>query len=356
MTALKNQSRAFRIRIMSALAGVLVIAAVGSQFLGAPAAPRSDFQGDPVLPGFAQTRADATEIRITLADQSYTLFATPEGWRLQGTDGYPIRVDRLNELAGGLEALVWDAPRTRDPGKMNAIGLGDPREGGNGALVEVIGADGEVSAALLTGRKDEHIYVRRPGEMQAYRVMGTLPPLYTAEAWLDLDIIDLHTDAVSAVRFTDTSGASLFLQRTIGASDRAFRPAPPYETYELVNRLVTTGPALALTRFQPIGVRPASDLKSAPRGRHITQTHDGLEIEARPYREADGFFITLRAIEAGEGAHRGAAINERTRGWAFQVSELDWRDFAPRVSDIARAPEGESEASDADISTAPGAD
>lgn len=342
MTALKNQNRAFRIRILGAVAGALVLAAVASQFLGAPAAPRSDMMGEPVLPGFAQIRASATEIRITLADESYTLFSTPGGWRLQGTDGYPIRADRLDELASGLETLVWNAPRTRDPGKMNAIGLGDPREGGNGALVEVIGPDGEVSAALLTGRKDEHIYVRRPGEMQAYRVTGALPPLYTAEAWLDLDILDLNADAVSAVRLSDATGASLFLQRAIGSSEREFLPAPPYQDYELVNRMVTTGPALALTRFQPVGVRPASALKTRPRGRHITQTHDGLEVEARPYREADGYFVTLRAIEAGEGAHRGAAINQRAKGWAFQISEIDWMDFSPRVSDIARPPEDDA--------------
>lgn len=201
---------------------------------------------------------------------------------MEGSDGYPIRADRLSDLAGGLETLVWDAPRTRDPAKMNAIGLGDPREGGNGALVEVIGQEGEVSAALLTGRKDEHIYVRRPGEMQAYKVTGSLPPLYTAEAWLDLDIIDLNADAVSAVRLIDASGASLFLQRTIGASDRAFRPAPPQEDFELVNRLVTTGPALALTRFQPVGVKPASSLKTRPIGRHITRPMTGWKWMCAP--------------------------------------------------------------------------
>ncbi|MBA4225528.1 MAG: hypothetical protein C0456_02765 [Hyphomonas sp.] len=340
MTAQRSQQRTFRVRIMAAVAGGLVLIALASQLLGSAPAPRSDLQGEPVLPGFAAVRAEAAEIRVTLADESYTLFATPGGWRLSGTDGYPIRADRLSELAGGLETLVWDAPRTRDPGKMNAIGLGDPREGGNGALVEVIGPDGEVAAALLTGRKDEHIYVRRPGEMQAYRVTGSLPPLYSAQAWLDLDIIDLNADAVSAVRLTDATGAALYLQRTIGSSDRAFTPAPPYQDYQLVNRLVTTGPALALTRLQPVGVRPANALRTRPVGTHITQTHDGLEVEVRPYREADGFFVTLRAIEAGEGAHRGAAINERARGWAFQISQVDWMDFAPAVASIARAPDG----------------
>lgn len=341
MTTLRGQQRTFRVRIMAAIAGGLVLAAIASQFLGAAPTPRSDIHGQPVLPGFAAVRADAKEIRVTLADESYTLFATPGGWRLSGTDGYPIRADRLNELAGGLETLVWDAPRTRDPAKMNAIGLGDPREGGNGALVEVIGPNGEVDASLLTGRKDEHIYVRRPSEMQAYRVTGSLPPLYSAQAWLDLDIINLNADAVSAVRLTDATGASLYLQRTIGSNDRAFAPAPPYEDYQLVNRLVTTGPALALTRLQPVGVRPASALRTRPLGTHITQTHDGLEVEARPYREADGFFLTLRAIEAGEGAHRAAAINDRAKGWAFQISQVDWMDFAPSITSIAKPPEGE---------------
>lgn len=63
----------------------------------------------------------------------------------------------------------------------------------------------------------------------------------------------------------------------------------------------------------------------------------------RPYREADGYFVTLRAIEAGEGAHRGGAINERANGWAFQISEVDWMDFTPSIESIARLP-GESPA------------
>ncbi|MBY9065880.1 DUF4340 domain-containing protein [Hyphomonas sp. WL0036] len=342
MSDLRGRQRANRVRIMAAVAGALTLAAILSQCSGRFGPEQSDLTGKPVLPGFESVRAEAKEIRISLADENYTLFATPAGWRLAGTDGYPIRVDRLDELAAGLESLVWDQPRTRDEGKMNAIGLGDPREGGNGALVEVIGQDGEVRSALITGRKDNYIYARHPGEAQAFRVTGDLPPLYSAQAWLDLDIIDINADAVSAVRITDRNGASLYLQRAVGSSDRDFLPAPPFENYVLVNRLAVTGPALALTRLQPVGVKPASTLRTQPVSRHITETHDGLEVEARAYSEADGYYITLRAIEAGEGAHRGAAINERADGWAFQVSAVDWMDFTPMISAIARAPESET--------------
>ena len=92
-------------------------------------------------------------------------------------------------------------------------------------------------------------------------------------------------------------------------------------------------------RLQAIGVKPAADLTTKSVGRHITETHDGLEVEVEAYREPDGFFVTLRAVEAGEGAHRGSTINDKATGWAFELSEYDWNDFTPLVSSIVRPPE-----------------
>jgi hypothetical protein len=324
--------------VMTGLAGALSLLAVISHLGGGGLAPTSERTGKPVLPGFAEQRAEVSEIRVTLADERYSLFATGEGWRLGGRDGYPVRQDRLAELAKGLESLVWDTPRTDDPEKLDWLGLGDPREGGSGALIEVIGPDGDAGPALITGRKGDYIYARRPGDVQAFRVTGDLPPLYNSEAWLDFGFLDISEDAVSALRLTDSSGASLFLQRAIGASDQSFLPAPPYQGDRLVSRVAVSGPALALTRFLPIGVKPAPALETSPVGRHITQTHDGLEIDVQAYRERDGYFITMRAIEAGEGAQRAAAINERAAGWAFELTASDWADYTPLVSSMIRKP------------------
>lgn len=337
MSSLRDARRGRRVMVMAGLGGVLTVLAVLANMGGATAL-QSERTGKPVLPDFSEKRAEATGIRVTLAEQSYILVATGEGWKLGGRDGYPVRQDRLTELAEGLEGLTWDIPRTEDPAKLNAVGLGDPREGGSGALVELLGPEGEVSASIITGRKDVWIYARLPGENRAYRVSGDLPPFYSADAWLDLGFLDIHEDAISAVRLTDAAGGSLYLQRTIGASDRAFRPAPPFQNYRLVSRLAVSGPALALTRFLPVGVKPAAALRTEPVARHITETHDGLEVDVRAYRERDGYFITMRAIEAGEGAQRAAAINQRTVGWAFQLTEADWLDYAPRISEIVLPP------------------
>lgn len=338
MSQARDQQRSRRVLMMAGLAAALALVASLANFSG-PAAPRSERTGKLVLPDFAAKRAEATGIRVILADESYMLVASGEGWKLGGKDGYPVRQDMLADLAEGLEGLTWDLPRTEDPAKLNSVGLGDPREGGTGALVEILGPDGAVTASIITGRKDNYLYARLPDEARAFRVKGDLPPFYAADVWLDLGFLDIHEDAISAVRLTDSAGESLYLQRTVGASDRAFRPAPPYQNYRLVSRIAVSGPALALTRFLPIGVKSAAALRTEPAARHITETHDGLEVDVRAYRERDGYFITMRAIEAGEGAQRAAAINERVTGWAFQLTEADWLDYAPDLSEIVRPPE-----------------
>ena len=338
MTDVPSQRRVRRLQVLGAVAGVLTVLAVLVSLGGGNSPQGAERIGDPVLPDFATVRAEASEIRVTLADETYSLVNGRDGWTLGGTDGYPIRADRLADLASGLETLAWGEGRTRDPGKMNRIGLGDPRDGGTGALVEIVNEAGTVTAALLTGRKGANVYARLPGEAQAFRVNGDLPPLYNHDAWLDLDIIDIHEDAVSAVRLYDAGGNSLYLQRSVGSSERSFRPAPPYQDYRLVSRIAASTPALALTRLQPIGVKPAAKLTTRLAARHITETHDGLEVELRAYREPDGYFVTLRAIEAGEGAQRGSTINQKAAGWAFEITEFDWNDFTPSIASIVRPP------------------
>lgn len=339
MTELRARQRTKRLQILAGVAAVLTLLTILTHLDFGSGPAQTGRMGQPVIPDFTTVRAEAAEIRVTLADESYRLINGPDGWTLEGTHGYPVRADRLAALATGLGDLKWGEARTRDPDKLNRVGLGDPRTGGTGALIELANEAGDVTAAIITGRKGDHLYARRPDEMQAYQAEGDLPPLYNRDAWLDLDILDVSPDAVSAVRIYDRYGESLYLQRAVGTSERSFRPAPPYQNFRLISRIAASTPALALTRFQPIGVKPASDLTTQPVGRHITQTHDGLEVEVQAYREPDGFFVTLRAVEAGEGAQRGSTINEKAAGWAFELSEYDWNDFTPAVSSIVRPPE-----------------
>jgi len=290
--------------------------------------------GAAVLEGFSQTRADAQRMKFTLADESYTLARTAAGWTLEETGGYPVRPDRLAELAGGLETLSFDEKRTDDPYKHDRIGLGNPAQGGNGALIEVFGEESDLMHSLIIGRKNDTIYVRNPEQAQTYRAEGTLPPFYNRRAWLDLDIIQIDPSAIRSVRITDAANRSLYLRRDEGNGTRSFRPAPPNQDDRLISRLAASSTALAITRLTPADVKPASDLTTQPIARHISETFDGLEIDLRAYREPFGLWVTVRAVEAGEGARRAAAINQKAEGWAFRISDYDFQDFTPTVTSI----------------------
>lgn len=295
--------------------------------------------GTPVLENFGQTRSDSQIIRFTLADEQYTLARTASGWVLEETGGYPVRPDRLAELASGLETLSFGERRTDDAYKHDRIGLGHPEQDGNGALVEIFGSDSDLMHSLIIGRKNDAIYLRDPDSVQTYRAEGNLPPFYNRRAWLDLDIVAIEPSAIRSARITDATGATLYLRRPQGSDTRSFRPAPPHQDDRLISRLAASTTSLAITRLTPADVKPATDLTTQPIARHISETFDGLEIDLRAYREPYGLWVTLRAIEAGEGARRAETINSKAEGWAFRISDYDFQDFTPDVTSIVeRAP------------------
>ncbi len=290
--------------------------------------------GTPVFDKFSNGADDLASISIRLADDAYTLERRARDWVMVEAGGFPVREDRLSVLAQGLSELTWGEARTDDIDKLDRLALGDPREGGAGALLEVESVDKSKAGQLITGRKGDRLYGRRPDEIVSFRLSGELPPLYTREAWLDLRVVDMQPGVIQSVRIIDRDGEEVLLSRTADRDIRDFRPAPPFERDELVSRLSASSAALALSRLAPVNVKPASALQSDVVGRHITSTFDGLEIEVAAFRDPGGGFITLYAVEAGEGAARAQAINERAGGWAFELTELDWAEFAPPVRSI----------------------
>lgn len=326
--------------ILASIAGALLV----GLFLTGLGGEGRDYgarEGRSVFPQFGAELRTARIIRVRLGDVSYTLARAEPGsedWQMIETGGYPVRADRLAALAEGLSTLRWGAARTADPSKFDRIGVGDPAEGGSGAHIEVLTEGNSPLATLITGRREERLYGRLPGEGVSYRLEGNLPPLYTREAWLDFDIVDMLPDVISGVRLTEASGRSVYLQRAPGGGPRDFAPGPPYEDDRLVSRLTASSAALALSRLAPIDAKPAAALETPFVARHITTTQDGLEVSISAFREPDGFYITLRAVEAGEGAARAETINARAEPWAFKLTEFDWGEFVTPIEAIVARP------------------
>jgi len=336
MSAIQAKARKTMVTRLAAVAGGLLVIMLAASMLSGGATEKHPRTGDPVFPGLMSETGSAPTIRVTTADTSYTLKKSPMGWGMVEAGGYAVREDRMAALAEGLSQISWGKPMTRDPAKFERISLSDPRENGSGALVEIIGEDGEAKGALITGTKDQFTYGRLPSdEALTFRIDGELPPFYTKQAWLDLDVVDIPQEVIKSVRLT-RGPDSLYLERPTGGGPRTFRPAPPNQNDRLVSRLAAAGPALAITRLYPVDVKPVTELTTKAIARHITVTHDALEVDVQAHVEPDGYYITLRAVEAGNGANRAESINAKAEGWAFKLSEYDWQDFAPNINTIVR--------------------
>ncbi|MEM1105331.1 MAG: hypothetical protein AAGH87_03000 [Pseudomonadota bacterium] len=327
----RNRARALSI-VLAAIAALLAFVAVDAA-IGAGGVERSARFGAPVLPG-VDLVADVAAIEVRLADETYRLVRNGEVWRQGGAAGYPVRPDRIGALLTGLAGLTWAEEKTRDPRKFSQLGLADPDDGGNGAELILRGDDGEILAGLIAGRRGETLYLRRRGEAVSFAVDGALPPLNSARSWLDFQVIAMVPGAIEGVVLEAGNGERLHLVRQAGGGPRDFVPGPAHSGERLVSRLAAATPALALSRFSPLGVIPETELQSAPVARHTTLTQDGLEVIAQAYEEPGGVYLTLRAVEAAEGARRAEAINARAAGWAFRLSRYDWGDFTPEISDI----------------------
>ena len=321
---------------LSLIGAVIALSLVSASLavLNRPATERDPRFGDAVF-GSVDELIEATAlIEIQLADEQYQLLQTSAGWSMDTDDGYPIRQDRLSALADGLKTLTWQERRTSDPRKHDRIGLGDPAEGGAGARVSFVDGAGDTLASIITGRREDGLYARRPAEQTAYRIGGALPPFYSRDAWMDFAVLSVAPETIEMVEIQDRFGDRLVLSRRAGTGPEAFTPGPGFEDVQLRTAISAAGPGLALSRFAPRDAKPANRLETEQVARLVTVTFDGLEISASAYNEPDGNYVTLRAIEAGNAAARARSINEQAEGWAFRLADFDFDDFTAPVTTL----------------------
>lgn len=299
--------------------------------------------GRPVLPDFAASADKVGLIMVTTSEESYHIVRNGDAgsarWVLTEKGSYPVEAERIARLAKTLINMKFDRPMTREDKKFDRIGLGDPLEGGTGALLEVSDASGAIFAKLIVGYRDGRTYVRAPDDLQAWAVAGgDMPPLQRAARWLDLEVVSLKANQISDVQVRPERGPGYRLV-PVDASGQQFGLAPPYANRRAVAPYAPTLTALALTRFSPTDVAPANEVAAGvPAAQYIVRTRLGLAVIVQGWRSGERGWVTIGAA-AAENAPDAAiaeaqAINARAAGWAFALSELDWKTLTTPLAEL----------------------
>lgn len=291
-----------------------------------------------VLPAFESKAPLVAMVKVTTGEESYHIVKGPQGWVVAEKGGYPVTDARMQELTEALAHVTYAKAMTRDDRKFDRIGLGDPGQGGTGALIEVSDGQGNDFAKLLVGYRDGQSYVRKPDDLQAWQVgNGVLPPLQRASAWLDLGVVRIAPADIAGVDLRPSEGPPYRLLRT---PEGAFALAPPFDHRPLVAALAPKLVAEALTRLAPTDVTAGSRIAvGAPVAEHVTRLASGVAVVVRCWRAQDRGWVTISAAVAEDASPDAAkiaqAINAKTAPWAFALTELDWGTFATPLNQFA---------------------
>lgn len=316
------------------IAGALI--AVAAVSLGIEyRASRPDAVSGPVLPGLSENIASGQRIIITSAEASYRIERAQRGdqtvWVMRDRGDYPVRAARLQQLTDGLRALRYTRRMTSDASKHERLGVGDPREGGRGVLLQIEDGRGALLVNLILGVEPTGLYVRRPDDAQTWAAAGDLPPLRDIAAWLDLRPLELDPATFARVEIMPAEGRAYILGRD--SAEEAWRIAAP--ALNPLSPSVVRAAAERLTALAPRDVQPAPAIQGQARARVRASTFDGVTIDAEII-EAEGRPWVKLVARAGapEQEEVALALNNRAAPWAYGLTELEAQALAPPLSSL----------------------
>jgi len=323
------------------VAGAVVALTPAEPPAAAVAAPRLAF------PGLAGKLAEVRRIELTRGKDFLALDWQAGRFVLPARADYPARPERVREALVGLTELRLIEPRTADPAQHERLGVDDPgRDGTNAVGLKLLDAEGKPVADLVIGRRrvrtqgglPESVYVRRPGEAQAWLAEGRLVADVDPNLWLDRDIVNLPSGQIAKVTVRPHDGRELVAAAGDGRDLHLVAPADAPPTDDA--KWEEVGRGLEFLTFQE--VVPESLVPGEPLGETRFEFRDGLAVTVWPTRDRQGLWLRLRA----EGTAQAEALDAKWRGWAYQVGTWKERALMPRLEDLlvtAPAPQAPAE-------------
>ncbi len=324
------------------LLGGAAAATVGAAVLLTPnvAEPPPPSSTPLAFPNLAPRLADAARIEVTRHDGTLVVDrAAPDRWVLPAKAGHPVRPERVRELLVGLTELRLTEPRTANPEMLERLGVEDPqRAGATSSLLRVLDAAGAPVAELVVGRRrmrvqanvPETVYVRRPGETQAWLAEGRIPLDSDPNLWIDRDIANIPRERVREVAVARMGEPALRLRRGPD-TDNPLAVVEPEEVPAL-DDISLDEVARAFEFLTFLDVRRAAEIPGERLGEARFTLTDNLRIAVLAHKEGETLWATL----AAEGDEEAARLNARWAGWAYQVGQWKEKSLVPRLADLEK--------------------
>jgi hypothetical protein len=343
---------------------VLVLAAVTLITTGAavyvtwqqPAARPVQISDEAAFPALRERSEAVAKVIITTPAGAITLVrGADDRWVTPDRNGYPIAADKLRQLILQLADMRLIEAKTSQPDRYARLEVEDVEADAKSRLVRLEDADGTVLAEAILGKRRERLtgtepsgmYLRRPDEAQSWLASGGIDLDEEVTDWLEQEVVALNGERVQRIELSAPAGESYAVVRdTLEAALRLDGLAEGEALKPDANLNQLAG-ALAVVQLED--VRPVSEV-AWPEQQHTVKavTFDGVEVtlhlaslDDQHWLQVDAATLAREGLtpdQAKAAEDQARAIEARTDGWAYQVSDfLFERLTKPRADWLADA-------------------
>jgi hypothetical protein len=316
--------------------GALLLATVATTILaGFVTWQRSLSEAQPKPPGsllpLVAGRTDDVN-RLTIKTNTYTLNVVRDGdkWLAADRGNFPLRPLAIGSLLTSVASMKPVEPKTALSASYAAIGVSDG-VADKGSVELSFGLKDNASAgSLIIGKRSTAmgydplggVFVRTPGERQAWLVQGTLAMPNEFAGFFDENPAYPSTQ-VQRVRISENGNAIFDAVKENGIYRPAKAEEAPATTVEFANDSNVKKVTAALVSGTFEDVSPASALTFGNESRTVRfEMADGLLIDIT-VAEAKGVQWARFKAEARAGSNAANAardINARQANWAYRIA------------------------------------
>jgi hypothetical protein len=296
-----------------------------------------------VLAGFAPHVGDAATLVIHRGDATTTVARHGDDWTVAEKSDYPADLAKVRQTLLGLAELTYVEPKTAKPELYPRLEVEDK---GKSALVEVKDASGGKLGELIVGKRRpdrlgagaDGVYVRSPGDAQAWLAQGTLDLPNETKDWLDKKVASVPASRVKSVAITPLQGPSYVLRRD--SADAKFAVADAPENAKPKSDYAVSEPASFLDNLELTDVQKADALPFPADGvsKAEIQTFDGLTVNVSVLERDNVQWVRLAASGTGDAEKEAKEINERTGPWVYAVPGYKVNPIKAKLDDVIETP------------------
>jgi Domain of unknown function (DUF4340) len=303
--------------------------------------------GQRAFPALSTELGEVASVGLKRSTLGLTFEREGDGWLVAEKGNYPAAAGKVRQIVLAMADMTLVEPKTQKADFYPRLDVEDPGSG-KSALVTIKDKSGARLAELIIGKRrydrlgagNDGIYVRKPGDAQAWLARGSLEFSDQVSSWLDRRILDIPEKRIATVTLTQPDGAKLVITRAKPEDKFVVEDAPPDAKFK--SDTATSEPAMALEALDLDDVKPVAEMPIPEKGVVTASftTFDGLTVEARLLDQDNLHWVALTASGSGQAEAEAKQIADNVSHWTYAIPLYKANQIKTKLADLLEPAKG----------------